>query len=142
VLPIDPDLDAAARRADPKVIGSIGLGGFLGALARYEVGLALPTRAGGFPTATFLTNTSGAFVIGLMLTVILERFPSHPYLRPLTCIGFLGAWTTVSTFVTESAVLVKDGHASVAVAYMVATIVCGLSGTTVGIALARRWAPS
>jgi CrcB protein len=152
-LPIDPDLDlddpgapspthrpagAPVRRSDSAVLAAIGVGGFFGALARYEVAVTFPVRSGGFPLTTFGINTSGALAIGLILTVIVERLPPNRFLRPLTCVGFLGAWTTVSTFATESAVLIKDGHALTALAYILATVLAGLSATAVGIAVARR----
>lgn len=152
-LPIDPDLDVADpaepsrthrparatfRRSSPDVLVSIAVGGFLGALARYGVATAWPVRSGAFPWTTFFVNTSGAFAIGVILTLILERLPPNRILRPLTCVGFLGAWTTMSTLVTESAVLIKDDHTGIALAYMAATLGAGLVATTVGIAIARR----
>jgi fluoride exporter len=154
-LPIDPDLDpddpgepsrehrrsgadARVRRYHPTVLANIAVGGFFGALARYEVGTALPAHPGAFPLATFGINTSGAFAIGLVLTLILERFPTKAFLRPLTCVGFLGAWTTVSTFSTESVLLVRDSHGMVALVYLVGTLVSGLAATVIGTVLARQ----
>ncbi len=152
-LPIDPDLDpndpgepgsehrpsrGQVHRANPAVLGSIALGGFLGALARYEVGVAFPAHTGGFPAATFVVNTSGAFAIGLVLTLILERFASRTLARPFACVGFLGSWTTVSTLASDSVLLTRDGRLLLAVGYVVSTLVCGVSATAVGIWVARR----
>jgi fluoride exporter len=156
-LPIDPDLApddpgepskehravapraSGVRRGDPAVLAQIGVGGFLGALARYEVGLTFPAPPGGFPTAIFVINTSGAFAIGLVLALILERFPRKAFLRPLICVGFLGAWTTVSTVCSDSVLLVRDSRALLAAGYIVATIVCGLAATLLGVGLGRRF---
>ena len=117
-----------------------GVGGFLGALARYEVGLAWPAHGAQFPAATFTINTSGAFLLGLLLTVILEHVRPGRYLRPFACVGVLGAWTTMSTLAAETDLLVKGGHAVMAVAYAGATLAAGLGATACGIGLARRWA--
>lgn len=151
-LPIDPDLDPengpGPRRAGSRgrpghgrnldVLAAIGAGGFIGALGRYEAGLAFPSAPGEFPLTTFVINTSGAFVLGVILTLILERLRPTRLLRPFACVGVLGAWTTMSTLATESAVLMKDGHPPTAVAYMAATLVCGIAATGTGIAFARR----
>ncbi len=152
-LPIDPDLapdDPSApapthrpaavgiHRRDPRILGWIALGGFLGTLARYGVALAFPTASGGFPWATFAINTSGAFLLGVILTTILERWHrAPPYVRPLTCVGFLGAWTTMSTFALEADVLVKDGHVLVATAYLITTLFAGMAAAALGIAIGR-----
>jgi len=144
-LPVDPDLapvdasEGAGRRYPPDVLAAIAAGGFLGALARYEVGLAWPAHAGRFPAATFTINTSGAFLLGLLLTVILEHLRPARYLRPFACVGVLGAWTTMSTLAAETDLLVKGGHAVIAVAYAGATLAAGLGATVTGIGLARRW---
>ena len=120
----------------------MGAGGFLGALARYELGLAWPTAAGHFPWTTFSINVSGAFVLGLTLTLLLERVGSTRYVRPFFCVGVLGAWTTMSTLAVESDLLVKDGHATTALVYILATLVVGVSATWVGVALARALDPA
>jgi len=120
----------------------VGAGGFLGALARYELGLAWPTAAGHFPWTTFSINVSGAFVLGLTLTLLLEGVGSTRYVRPFFCVGVLGAWTTMSTLAVESDLLVKDGHATTALVYILATLVVGVSATWVGVALARAIDPA
>ena len=153
-LPIDPDLapdDAAApstthraagphgHRARPAVLAVILLGGFLGTLARYEVERAWPTPAGHFPTATFVINTSGSFLLGFVLTVVLERLgPSrYRHLRPFAATGLLGGWTTYSTLVVEAVTLGKAGDVALAGGYLAATLVCGVTAVALGIALGR-----
>ena len=95
------------------------------------------TPLGGFPWATFAINTSGAFLLGLLLAVLLERRRSSRYLRPLSCVGFLGAWTTMSTLAIEADVLARDGHAGIAIAYLFATRFGGLAATALGITIGR-----
>jgi CrcB protein len=151
-LPIDPDLAAddssqpaaehrpsgpAADRRNPVTLASVAAGGFIGASARYEVGLMFPVAAASFPVTTFLINTSGAFALGVILALILERLPTSRHLRPFACVGVLGAWTTMSTLATESAVLIKGGFVPLALLYMAATAVGGVAATAVGIALSR-----
>jgi fluoride exporter len=152
-FPIDPDLDPSdpgepsrdhrpsrgqIHRAHPAILGSIAAGGFLGALARYEVGVRFPAQPGGFPVATFLVNTSGAFAIGLVLTVILERFAHRTLARTFACVGFLGAWTTVSTVASDSVLLAHDAHLLLAVGYVASTLVFGILATACGILVGRR----
>src|SRR5881227_3164761 len=146
-LPIDPDLAPddpgepspthsptvhvhRARQVD--VLAAVGAGGFLGALGRYELGVAWPTPAAHFPWTTFTINVSGAFLLGLTLTLLLERMGSTRYLRPFFCVGVLGAWTTMSSFAVEGDLLVKDGHSLTAPTYVVATLVVGIAATWVG----------
>ncbi len=84
---------------------SQSLGGALGAPARYEVAQLIPITPGTFPWATFWTNVSGAFVLGVFLTIVIERFPPTRFVRPFFGIGFLGAYTTFSTLAVETATL-------------------------------------
>ena len=119
----------------------MGAGGFLGALGRYELGLAWPTRAGHFPWTTFTINISGAFLLGLVLTLLLERVGAPRYVRPFFCVGVLGAWTTMSTFAVEGDLLVKDGHTPTALLYVLATLIFGVGATWVGVAVARAFDP-
>jgi fluoride exporter len=122
----------------PEAVAAVAAGGFLGALGRYELGLAWPAGPGRFPAATFTINTSGSFLIGLVLTVLLNRFPANRYLRPFVCVGVLGAWTTMSTLAAETDLLVRGGHLAMAVGYVAATLIAGIGATVAGIGLARH----
>jgi len=123
------------------VLAAVGAGGFLGALARHELGLTWPTPTDHFPWTTLTINVSGAFALGLVLTLLLERAGSPRYVRPFFCVGVLGAWTTMSTFAVEGDLLLKDGHGASAIMYVVATLVFGVGATFIGMALARRFDP-
>jgi CrcB protein len=153
-LPIDPDLapddpaepsrthtvtPKAARhgRARPDVLLAIALGGSLGTLARYGVAQVIHVAKGSFPWATFWTNVSGSFVLGFALILVIERFPPTRYVRAFVAVGFLGAYTTFSTFSVETVLLVKDGHAGIAVAYVLGSVATGLLAVWVGIVLGR-----
>lgn len=154
-LPIDPDLDpddpaepsvahrplAHLHRAHPAALAAIATGGFLGAWGRYELGLAWPQRAGTFPTTTFVINTSGAFLLGLVFTALAERFATRRRgraIRLFACVGVLGAWTTMSTLAVEADTLVRRGSVALAALYLGATVGAGLAAVTAGMALGRR----
>src|SRR6185312_9766971 len=113
-LPVDPDLVEPVVVAGHRigVLVAIALGGMVGATARFEVAQAIPAVPGQFPWATFWTNMSGSFVLGVLLVVMLERFRPTRYVRPFLTTGILGAYTTMSTYMVETAVLFKDGHAA------------------------------
>ena len=134
-LPVDPD---AGRRIDARVLAAIAAGGALGAPARYAVSRIVHVAPNTFPWATFWTNVSGSFLLGLLVTVIVERVRPTKYLRPFAAVGFLGAYTTFSTFAVETDVLVKDGHTGIAVVYVVASIVAGVAAATAGIAAGAK----
>lgn len=118
------------------VPGAIALGGALGALARHGIGQAL-SGPGRFPWATLVVNVGGSFALGLLLILVLERFPPSLYLRPFAATGFLGVYTTYSTFATDAVLLVRDGRAVAAFAYVLASLVLGLTAAWAGMAAAR-----
>jgi CrcB protein len=129
-LPVDPDRDerqasGGRRRSEASVVVAIAAGGALGAPARYGLAQLIPVAPDGFPWATFWTNVSGSFALGLVMVLILERFPPSRYARPFVAVGFLGAYTTYSTFAVETDLLVKDGHPLTALTYALGTVVAG-----------------
>jgi fluoride exporter len=125
------------RRSERQVVAAVALGGALGTPARYGISLAVHVTPGTFPWGTFWTNVSGSFALGLLLTFLLERFPPSRFLRPFVATGFLGAFTTYSTFAVETDLLVKNGHVDVAAAYALGSLAAGLMAVWVGIVLAR-----
>jgi len=125
------------HRAGVTVLAAIALGGALGAPARYGVAEIVHVAPGSFPWATFWTNVSGSFALGAMLALVLERFPPTRYVRPFVATGFLGAYTTYSTFAVETDLLVKDGHAGIGLVYAVASLVAGFVAVWAGIVAAR-----
>ena len=116
----------------------IAAGGMLGVAARYGVAAAFSNPTDGFPWATFWINVSGSFVLGLFLVIALERAGPTNYLRPFFATGFLGSFTTFSTFSVEADLLIKGGHVMTAVAYVTATVVVGLLSAWLGIRVGRR----
>jgi CrcB protein len=129
------------RPNDPAVLAAVALGGALGAPARYGLAQLVHAGAGTFPWATFWTNVSGSFVLGVIVVVVARRFPSARYVRPFVATGFLGAYTTYSTFAVETVVLARDGHVALAWGYAATSLVAGCTAAAAGIAVGRRAVP-
>jgi CrcB protein len=116
----------------------VGLGGFLGANARYLVAHWIGLRYGtSFPYGTLVINVSGSFVIGLFLVLVTERFLIHPTWRLFFSVGFLGAYTTFSTFSFESLALMQNGFWLLSLLNIVGSVVLGLMATLSGVIIAR-----
>ncbi|MBF0591856.1 MAG: fluoride efflux transporter CrcB [Nitrospirae bacterium] len=116
----------------------VGIGGFLGAIARYIVAVWFIQRwSRGFPMATFIINVSGSFLIGLLMTLFTERLAVNPQWRLLLVVGFLGAYTTFSTFEYETGALVRDGQFLFAALNVVFSVFAGFIALRVGEMLAR-----
>lgn len=115
----------------------ISLGGVLGANTRYLVTGWITERVGlGFPWGTFLINISGSFALGLFLAYM-ARYPASHYPRLFFAVGFLGAYTTFSTFSVEALQLLQSRRILSAVAYALGSPVLGLLGAWVGFALGK-----
>ena len=119
------------------VIG-IAVAGSLGALARYGLEGAVSRRsAGAFPWGTFVVNVSGSFVLGLLFTLLTERWLVAPWLRSTLTIGFLGAYTTFSTLSLESYRLLEDGAYGLAFANLLGSLAAGMAAVYAGVVLGR-----
>jgi len=114
----------------------IALGGAIGALARYGLGGWIHSWAGtGFPWGTLVINISGSLVLGFSAR-FLEALAATAELRALITIGFLGAFTTFSTFSYETAAMLQDGQWTRAATYVFASVFLSLAGTFAGFAVA------
>ena len=119
----------------------VGLGGFIGANARFVVarlvGAAFETR---FPLGTFVINVSGSFLLGVLGTVIaLKVMPNSEAMRLALGVGFLGAFTTFSTFEFETHALLEDGSWLLATTNMFASLFVGLLAVRAGMVVAKAW---
>jgi fluoride exporter len=119
----------------------IGLGGFIGANARFLVGRAVAsafdTR---FPLGTFLINIGGSFLLGILGAIAAQKAsPGSDVLRLSLGVGFLGAFTTFSTFEFETHSLLSDGAWAAAIGNVVASVLIGLLAVRAGIVVARLW---
>jgi CrcB protein len=132
-----PDAGTAVDRGGPVAYLWAALGGALGALARWGVRVALPSSPGSWPWATLLVNLTGCLLIGVLLAVLLARFPTSPWLRPFLATGVLGGYTTYSAFAVEVVQLIDAGALGMAAAYVVASVLGGVLAVAAGLMLAR-----
>ena len=116
----------------------IGIGGFAGAIARYLVDGAVSERTGGtFPWGTLVVNLTGSFVLGLLFALTAERAILPAEIRGPLLIGFIGAYTTFSTFMLESWRLIEDGAITLALANLIGATLLGLLAVAAGLTLGR-----
>jgi CrcB protein len=118
-------------------MAALAAGGALGTLVRYGIERAAPAAPDGFPWATLVVNVTGAFLLGVVVTLVVERWPGDRFLRPLLAVGFCGGFTTFSTLAVEIDQRIQHGHSGVAAAYLGVTLVAGLGAALAGITLAR-----
>ena len=117
---------------------AVAIGGALGAMARYAVSTWIfSISSHKFPYATLSVNVLGSFVMGLLFVFIVERAALPAEMRGLLMIGFLGAFTTFSTFSLDAIGLWQNGHLFLALVYVLATVVLCLVSISSSIWLAR-----
>ncbi len=114
-------------------------GGAAGSLARFLIGTAIMSRTGSrFPFATVFVNITGSFLIGLLMTLLTERLLPHPNWRLFLVVGFLGGYTTFSSFEWETLSLVKDGARWLGLLNAVGSVVVGYSAVWFGAIVAGK----
>lgn len=126
---------------DPALRGvlAISLGAVPGALSRYYLTLFFTRWLGNsFPYSTFIINITGAMVMGCFVTFTLERTITSPELRLLISVGFLGSYTTFSTYALETDHLLRTGHQGLALLYGVGSAVMGVLSLELGSFIARK----
>lgn len=117
----------------------IGLGGFVGANLRYWVAGWIAERLGQtFPWGTLLINLSGSLLLGLFIGWSTQQITLDPRVRMLIAIGFLGAYTTFSTYANESVLLLESGDWLGTIGNVLGTNLVCLLGAIVGLALGRQ----
>ncbi len=116
----------------------IALGGAVGANARYLVSTWAANRIGGqFPYGTFLINASGSFLMGFFLTIVADHTRHEASVTFLVATGFLGSYTTFSTFAYETIGLVRRGAIRSSLINVLGSAVTGIAGVGLGMALAE-----
>ena len=115
----------------------VGLGGFAGANARYLLGMWVATRFGTtFPYGTFIINVTGSFILGVIMG-LLDAHVLAPAVRLSLGIGFVGAYTTFSTFTYETLRLVESGSVLLAATNVVGSVIVGMLAAIAGLAAGR-----
>lgn len=116
---------------------AVAVAGAAGALARWGLATWTGQRFPGFPWGTLLVNVTGSFALGLLFILLTERTGASATTRLAVTTGFLGAYTTFSTFSLETARLLEDGAFGQAGLNILASLALGLIGVWLGIALGR-----
>ena len=125
----------SARRWD--ILLAVALGGALGSLARWALAESLPHAADELPWGTVTANVVGAFLLGALMVVVLETGRPGRYLRPFLGVGVLGGFTTFSTYMLDTRVLLAEGEPLRAGGYLFGTLVAGLLAVWLGVVAAR-----
>lgn len=117
---------------------SVMIGGALGSLVRYELGVWITGKWNqGFPFHTFIINITGAFLLGFLNILFLEHCKIEPMWRLGIGVGFLGAYTTFSTFSYEVITLIENGNYTTAFLYVFLSLFLGILFAALGVGLAR-----
>ncbi len=116
---------------------AVAFGGGLGALARYWVSGVLNNAEHPLPTGTLTVNVLGSFLMGVCFVLILERARLSPELRPLLMVGFMGAFTTFSTFSLETVAMIGEGHVMSAMIYILLSVSLCIAALGAGLWLTR-----
>jgi fluoride exporter len=128
---IDPGVRAAI---------AISLGAIPGALSRYYLTLGFVRWLGpAFPYGTLVANVTGAIVMGGFMTFTLDRSVAMPELRLWVTTGFLGSYTTFSTYALETHSFLREGHYTKGLLYGLGSVICGVLGCELGSLIARRF---
>ena len=118
---------------------AVALGGSLGALARYYIAMISARLFGtAFPIGTFIINITGSLFLGWFYTIVTDRMVVSDATRLGIAVGFVGAYTTFSTYMFESDALLRDGAIWKATANLVGSVVLGLLAVRFGVWLAAR----
>jgi CrcB protein len=119
---------------------AVAVGGALGALSRYwMVGLVSRLLARDFPYGTLTVNVIGSFLIGIGYIVIVEKLHVASEWHAVLMVGFVGAFTTFSTFSLETVSLLQEGRFTAALIYIFSSVLVCLLATAAGIVLAKQF---
>lgn len=117
----------------------VGVGAMVGAMARFGISQGLSDLWGrSLPYGTFVVNLSGSFLIGVVMAVLIERV-ADPVWRLLLVTGFLGGYTTFSSYSFELVTMLLSGRLGWAAAYLVASNLLGVAGCLAGGVVGRAW---
>ena len=115
------------------------LGGGAGSMVRFIVGSVIAARySGRFPLGTFLINVTGSCLIGILMTLFTQRVQLHPNWRFGLVVGFLGGYTTFSSFEWESFLSSQDGNGFIALLYILSSVAAGYGAVWLGALIVGR----
>lgn len=143
-LPIDsdaPELAPGPLHFRPTALAAVALGGFVGAMARYELGVFFVQSGTAWPITTFTINVSGAFFLGLLLEALVRSGPDSRWRQQVRLgvgTGALGSFTTYSTLAVDTDLLVREHQMWAALTYAGISVLAGLVATASGIAVGAQ----
>ena len=118
---------------------SVAIGGSVGPVARYLINISpLATVLAKFPLPTFIINIVGSFLIGFLMIVFADKYVVNENIRMAVIVGFLGAFTTFSTFEMEIFGLVREREFFTGFLYLFLSVFVGFVGVVAGVELGRR----
>jgi CrcB protein len=116
----------------------VGIGGCLGSILRFWLGNYVGSKMGTrFPYGTFVINLTGSFLIGLVFAFLTKRSEWSPYWRYLIPIGFIGGYTTFSSFEFETLRTIQEGQVGIGLLYVTSSVVFGLAAVWGGLIAGR-----
>jgi CrcB protein len=116
----------------------VGIGGCLGSILRFWVGSYIGGKMGTrFPYGTFIINVTGSFLIGLVFALLTVKTNWSPYWRYLIPIGFVGGYTTFSSFEYETLRTMQDGQIGIGLLYVVSSVLLGFAAVWGGVIAGR-----
>ena len=118
---------------------AVGIGGAIGAVCRYLFGQMIPKMGSGFPLGTFAVNVIGCFAIGLIVAMVGKHSDIDPRLVLFLQTGICGGFTTFSTFSLETLTLFEEGRLSVAILYIILSVVLGILALVAAKNLVSGW---
>lgn len=114
---------------------NVMFGGFFGAMSRYVIDIFIETA---FPIATLLTNIIGSFLLGMLFASIYKTGRRHVIVHHLFGVGFLGSFTTFSTFAVDALLLFQIGHIVQAAFYIIGTTVLSILFAYIGVKMMTK----
>ena len=120
-----------------QTILAVAVGGALGAASRFWLAGVLNDKADKLPIGTLACNVLGSLVMGVLFVLIMEKTRLSPELRPLLMVGFLGAFTTFSSFSLETVALLQEGHIMSALIYVLLSVLMCIAALSAGIWITR-----
>ena len=118
---------------------SVGVGGGLGALARYYIAGWVQPAGVQFNWGIFIVNITGGLMMGLIVEASALKLNLSPELRSFLTVGILGGYTTLSTFSLDSALLLQKGQYGLAAAYVIGSVVLSIAALFAGLWIARAF---
>jgi fluoride exporter len=134
----DP-MSTSARGSLPPLVAAVSAGGALGALSRHALDVLCPPAASGVSWTILAINVTGSLLIGLLMELIVHRWPGNHLVRPFWGVGFLGGYTTFSAYATDVVTALERGAPQVALTYLLLTVAGALIAAWAASSLAHRF---